>query len=123
MAALSIPDCPLVETGSSFARWTCRIRAPDALAVKPQQTHERSATMPIYEYLCNRCSNRFELLVAPGAARGNKATCPKCGSKTAKRLFSTFAAHSGASASEAPCEAGRCPSADRCPSGTCPLNR
>jgi len=42
--------------------------------------------MPIFEYKCNTCGNRFELLV-----RGcDTPSCPQCGSKDLEKLFSLF---------------------------------
>lgn len=35
--------------------------------------------MPIYEYYCERCDNRFEKL-RPMSAAGLAQTCPSCGS-------------------------------------------
>jgi putative FmdB family regulatory protein len=45
--------------------------------------------MPIYEYRCSQCEERFETLVArsdPAAPR-----CPRCGAGEIERLPSTFA--------------------------------
>jgi len=42
--------------------------------------------MPIFEYECNSCGNRFELLIQ----RGKKPACPQCGSKKLTKLFSRF---------------------------------
>jgi putative FmdB family regulatory protein len=42
--------------------------------------------MPIYEYICNKCSEEFEKLVF-----GKKAVdCPKCSSKDIKKKMSSF---------------------------------
>ncbi|KJR41272.1 FmdB family regulatory protein [Candidatus Magnetoovum chiemensis] len=43
--------------------------------------------MPIFEYLCNKCDNSFELLVY-----GDKKEilCPKCNSKDTKKKLSLF---------------------------------
>lgn len=44
--------------------------------------------MPIYEYRCATCDERFEELVrGPDAA----VTCPGCGGAEAERLLSAFA--------------------------------
>ncbi|MEA2268720.1 MAG: hypothetical protein QOC64_1330 [Solirubrobacteraceae bacterium] len=44
--------------------------------------------MPIYEYRCSGCAERFEELVRnPDVA----VACPACGSAEAQRLLSTFA--------------------------------
>lgn len=46
--------------------------------------------MPIYEYVCNQCGERFEkLLLARGSAEG--ITCPYCGSKETQKSVSAFA--------------------------------
>jgi len=47
--------------------------------------------MPIYEYRCRGCGNRFEKLV-----RGReRVTCPECGAGRLAKLFSTFGVKSG----------------------------
>ena len=43
--------------------------------------------MPLYEYRCRKCSNRFEALVF-GAKR---PACPKCESRSLEKLLSAFA--------------------------------
>ncbi|HZO96199.1 MAG TPA: zinc ribbon domain-containing protein [Gaiellaceae bacterium] len=45
--------------------------------------------MPLYEYRCESCSERFEELVSASAAEA--PPCPACGAAGARRLFSTFA--------------------------------
>lgn len=40
--------------------------------------------MPIYEFECEECGDRFEELVAAGRV----AACPGCGSERARRLYS-----------------------------------
>jgi putative FmdB family regulatory protein len=72
--------------------------------------------MPIYEYLCQDCGNRFEKLVrrpVPDHADVLEAGCPSCGRKHLQQEYSTFAARAtdGSSAS-APMGGG-------CPSGMC----
>ncbi|MEK7330954.1 MAG: zinc ribbon domain-containing protein, partial [Candidatus Eisenbacteria bacterium] len=44
--------------------------------------------MPIFEYRCTACGERFEALVS----RADLATphCPRCGAARAERLISTF---------------------------------
>ena len=41
--------------------------------------------MPIYEFLCPACGNRFEELSAAGAER---AECPQCGAADTRRRLS-----------------------------------
>lgn len=43
--------------------------------------------MPIYEYVCNDCQNRYEKLVM---SNGAPIACPKCASKKQTLQFSTF---------------------------------
>jgi putative FmdB family regulatory protein len=43
--------------------------------------------MPIYDYECARCGERFEGLAAVGGA----APCPACGATDVERLFTPFA--------------------------------
>jgi putative FmdB family regulatory protein len=67
--------------------------------------------MPIFEYLCEDCGNKFEKLVRrPGV---DEVLCPTCGEGGhLEQQHSTFAAHSNARTSFE----GRMPS---CPSGMC----
>jgi putative FmdB family regulatory protein len=44
--------------------------------------------MPIYEYRCESCAERFEELVR---RPGDPVACPACGGTEAERLLSTFA--------------------------------
>ena len=46
--------------------------------------------MPIYDYQCQACRKRCELLVLPN--RKEQPTCPSCGSTDLQRLFSGSAA-------------------------------
>jgi putative FmdB family regulatory protein len=70
--------------------------------------------MPIFEYLCEDCGNKFEKLV-----RGSQSViCPSCGQEHLKQQFSTFSAHAnGASHAQdmAPsCPSGMCRTPDLC---------
>ena len=46
--------------------------------------------MPIYEYRCKHCEERFEQLV-PLRAEHPPVTCPRCGTQEIRKLLSTFA--------------------------------
>jgi putative FmdB family regulatory protein len=46
--------------------------------------------MPLFEYRCNECGRRFNLLVGMTAVKA-KLACPKCGSKKATKLISRIA--------------------------------
>jgi putative FmdB family regulatory protein len=76
--------------------------------------------MPIYEYSCRKCGNRFEHL----ARRIGEAppACPSCGTPKPRKEFSSFST-AGGHAAQSPCEAGACPAADRCPSAGCSSGR
>ena len=54
--------------------------------------------MPIFEYQCPTCKDRFEKLVRSGPAPA-KAECPTCGRTEASRVLSTFASVSFGSTS------------------------
>jgi putative FmdB family regulatory protein len=45
--------------------------------------------MPIYEYRCQHCEERFEQLV-PLRAEHPPVTCPHCGTQEIRKLLSTF---------------------------------
>jgi putative FmdB family regulatory protein len=45
--------------------------------------------MPIYEYKCQDCQKKFEVLHRAGEEK--EVVCPYCGSKNAKRVMSVFA--------------------------------
>jgi putative FmdB family regulatory protein len=44
-----------------------------------------ASQMPIYEFECERCGERFEELVSAGAV---DAACPHCGAQETRRLLS-----------------------------------
>jgi len=45
--------------------------------------------VPIYEYRCRQCAEKFEKLVRSSAAAA-KVECPKCHSSEVKKVFSVF---------------------------------
>jgi putative FmdB family regulatory protein len=47
--------------------------------------------MPLYEYSCRLCQERFEVLQRMGAG-GQEIRCPECGAADVERKLSTFAA-------------------------------
>lgn len=53
--------------------------------------------MPIYEYRCDNCHRKVSVYVRV-SSETPKATCPKCGSASLTRLFSTFAIRKSESA-------------------------
>jgi len=50
--------------------------------------------MPLYEFRCQCCGERFERLVRAG--NQDEIVCPRCQAGAVERLFSTFAARGGA---------------------------
>lgn len=45
--------------------------------------------MPVYEYRCGRCDERFEELLPSSTAPA--PNCPSCGAAEVTRLYSAFA--------------------------------
>ncbi|PIW40524.1 MAG: zinc ribbon domain-containing protein [Chloroflexi bacterium CG_4_10_14_0_8_um_filter_46_9] len=70
--------------------------------------------MPIYEYQCTRCREKFEVRQAIGED-GAKLSCPKCHAPNPTRLFSSF--FSPGSSTTEPSET----SYPTCSSGVCGL--
>jgi putative FmdB family regulatory protein len=54
--------------------------------------------MPIYEYVCLKCNNKFALLQSLYPAQ-NDSECPKCSSKEVKKIISSFCSPSGSGGS------------------------
>ncbi|MFC2039348.1 zinc ribbon domain-containing protein [Chloroflexota bacterium] len=46
--------------------------------------------LPIYEYECSRCGERFELWRSM-ADSDSDTSCPKCGAENVRKAFSLFA--------------------------------
>jgi len=61
--------------------------------------------MPLYEYRCRGCTERFEVLQRLGAS-GDDVLCPRCGEEKPERVLSTFAAGGAREASSSACDAG-----------------
>jgi putative FmdB family regulatory protein len=66
--------------------------------------------MPIYEYRCRDCGDRFELLQKMGD-NGGGVGCPACGGAEVERQLSTFATTSAGADPE--------PAFGSCASGSC----
>jgi putative FmdB family regulatory protein len=72
--------------------------------------------MPIFEYRCGDCGEKFEKLLRRESDQA-ALVCPKCGAKHLEREFSTFAAHArgGGAAEPAPGPCGAmCPTPGLC---------
>ena len=61
--------------------------------------------MPLYEYRCRSCGERFEILQRMGED-GSRLACPRCGEPRPERVLSTFASTGGTR--EAAASAGGC---------------
>ena len=59
--------------------------------------------MPLFEFICDQCGEKFEELVT---SSDDKVVCPKCQSDSTRKQMSTFAAKA----------AGTTPSFDSAPS-------
>ena len=59
--------------------------------------------MPLYEYRCEACDHRFEILQRLGET-ADGLECPQCGVQRLEKMFSTFAASAtqGSMAAAAP---------------------
>lgn len=53
--------------------------------------------MPIFEFNCDECKQRFDVLTRVGT----EIQCPQCGSGQVRKLLSTFSAHSPSSTDSA----------------------
>jgi putative FmdB family regulatory protein len=52
--------------------------------------------MPIYEYACSECFNKFEIRASLAEkGKGLKPECPNCHSKKTVQVFSSFAVMGG----------------------------
>jgi len=68
--------------------------------------------MPLYEYVCKECNERFEVLQRVGEG-AEAVICPECGGHEVARQLSTFAAavsagSSYAASAPAGCGGGGC---------------
>ncbi|HIE05773.1 MAG TPA: zinc ribbon domain-containing protein [bacterium (Candidatus Stahlbacteria)] len=61
--------------------------------------------MPIFEYHCYKCTYRFECLVMN---QREQIICPKCGSSSVEKLFSTFGLSGDKSSKCTTCSATSC---------------
>ncbi|MCK4403968.1 MAG: zinc ribbon domain-containing protein [candidate division Zixibacteria bacterium] len=49
--------------------------------------------MPIYEFTCQRCGAKFEILQRTN--QDEKPSCPECGTEEVRKVFSVFGFSSG----------------------------
>ncbi|MBN1757494.1 MAG: zinc ribbon domain-containing protein [Chitinispirillaceae bacterium] len=75
--------------------------------------------MPIFEYHCGKCGNKFEELVQ--GDRNRTIPCPQCGSSDTEKLMSAIGGISMGGSQSTPCGSSGCASpASCCSSGSCP---
>ena len=55
--------------------------------------------MPIYEYRCETCGEKFEVFVRSSSRQANPI-CPKCGSQKVKKAISLFGVGGAARSNE-----------------------
>jgi putative FmdB family regulatory protein len=63
--------------------------------------------MPLYEYRCRDCGERFEILQRLGED-GHGLHCPRCAAPEPQRVLSTFAAGAGGREAAASSAGGAC---------------
>jgi len=74
--------------------------------------------MPLYEYVCDDCHTRFELLRRMSQA-DEPIACHNCASTHTARVFSTFAAFSRSGDGQARSVAGTCSDCAGCGTRNC----
>jgi putative FmdB family regulatory protein len=57
--------------------------------------------MPIYEYICRSCEEKFSLLQRVNSPEG-EARCPRCSSHDVKKVMSSFSCSAGGGGGCAP---------------------
>lgn len=80
--------------------------------------------MPIYEYVCEACGDKFERLVRR-TEQVLDGGCPSCGEKHLKQEFSTFSPRAGAGSGQqrqSPAEMRGCPGGMCGNPGACGMN-
>ncbi|MGD8305750.1 MAG: zinc ribbon domain-containing protein [Ignavibacteria bacterium] len=80
--------------------------------------------MPIFEYHCNECNAKFELLTSD--KNNQQVNCPECNSTQTKKLFSAFSTSTSSSYPANSCASGNCDidtsNLGGCANGMCGLN-
>jgi putative FmdB family regulatory protein len=74
--------------------------------------------MPLYEYRCQGCGHRFEILQRLGDGADGLA-CPRCDDPGLEKQFSTFATATPSDPAAASCGAGDCGAGACCGGGAC----
>jgi putative FmdB family regulatory protein len=61
--------------------------------------------MPIYEYQCQKCCHKFEVLQKLGED-GSNLKCPKCSADNPQKVFSVFSGGNASSKPSSACSSG-----------------
>jgi putative FmdB family regulatory protein len=61
----------------------------------PEPGRQGGLNMPRYEYLCEECKRRFELIMTISEREKAKPTCPDCKGTNVSPQFSGFIAQTG----------------------------
>ncbi|MCK5114195.1 MAG: zinc ribbon domain-containing protein [Phycisphaerae bacterium] len=79
--------------------------------------------MPIYEFYCENCDHRFEMLVASMKSNATPQ-CTICSGPT-KKLLSNFSAHNSSATPACGPASDSCQMAQNgsCPGGSCPFSQ
>lgn len=79
--------------------------------------------MPIYEYTCNNCKTKFEIL-HKSTSKVDELICPNCNSTNIKKMLSVFSASTNSSNNyNSYCSDGNCiDTSSCCNNGMCGLN-
>jgi len=79
--------------------------------------------MPIFEYKCSACNNKFEYLHKSSTVQ-EEVLCPVCNSNKNRKLFSSFSANVSSNLhSPSECSSGQCQTPTTgCSNGLCGLN-
>lgn len=68
--------------------------------------------MPVYEFRCKKCSNKFEDLILKKSEL-DSIICPRCGGKDIERLFSIFGFYNKGANGDTISAAGSCTGCQR----------
>ena len=73
-------------------------RRSSGASIRSSREIREPGLMPIFEYGCEACGERFEKLVLAAFGASEAVACTRCGSERVSRQVSTFSARSGSGA-------------------------
>jgi putative FmdB family regulatory protein len=117
------PHALMVGAGMTYWRFEADALPLQQIDLTPPVTLtgvSREEIMPVYEYLCADCSQKFELFV-PQRMSTEGVVCGRCHSSSVRKLVSSFAGisadSSGDYAAAAPSTGGGCGCGGNCACG------